>query len=336
MWSLISIDRFEILKWVDTVGSSTVLSCKNQHHLYLIALLITKSKNERVHHEDIAIYWLDYNYLSKPLNAFDKISLNNNIIPERSGSTASDDEDDDADDEDDTDGDNNGHSNPRKRKRKDSDDDDNNLPTKKQKLSNNTYTNYYNNNNNDDDSEDDNRINIEVGTGSGYLIAVGQTSLKTKTGWGLAFNPQHSGMFVTGNSDGSIACWDLNMIDNPHCMTKMGKLKKHKNASLPNVYMVESKIADRTFSDGPPFISRTRTDEYHWFEEFEKYGNWGTGSSCSMNQNLTNPDIMSLDWCSDSSQIFVSSSANGQISIWDRRSKTSKKKVSIMDMGYIT
>ena len=278
----------------------------------------------RSYHEDIAIYWLDYNYLSKPLDAFHKINKNN-VIPERSGCTISDDEDDE-DDDDDMDIDIN-NSKTRKRKRKRRRDSD--YPTKKQRLSDDDDED---DNNNDDNNNDDNLINIEVGTGSGYLIAVGQTSTKTKTGWGLAFNPSHSGMFITGNSDGSIACWDINMIDNPHCMTKMGKFKKQKNASDPNIYMKDSKIKDYKFNDGPPFISKTRTDEYHWFEEFEKYGNWGTGSS-SMNQNLTNPDIMSLDWCYDSSQIFVSSSANGRISIWDRRSKTSKKKPVLWTWG---
>ena len=280
----------------------------------------------RSYHEDIAIYWLDYNYLTKELNAFQKNNkkeINNNCIPERSGLTHSDDEDDD-------DYCDNNNNNKRKRKR-DNDDDDDNYPTKKQKLMNGNKSNNIDRDY-DDDDDDDKQIEVEVGTGSGYLIAVGQTSSKTKNGWGLAFNKHHSGMFITGNSDGSIACWDLNMIDNSNSMTKHGKFKKNKNASDANIYMKDSKIKNKTFNDGPPFISKARSEEYHWFEEFEKYAIWGSGSH-SMNQQLTNPDILSLDWCSDSSQIFVSSSGNGQISIWDRRSKIIKKKPVLWTWG---
>ena len=88
----------------------------------------------------------------------------------------------------------------------------------------------------------ENCMDIEVGTGHGYLIAVGQTSTKTKTGWALAFNPQHAGMFITGNSDGSIACWDLNMVDNKQSMTMHGKFKNNKNSAVPESYMKDSKV----------------------------------------------------------------------------------------------
>ena len=87
------------------------------------------------------------------------------------------------------------------------------------------------------------------------------------------------------------------------------------------------KIRGRSFNEGPPFISRQRADEYLWFEEFEKYGNWGIGSA------MTNPDVMSVDWCHDSANVFVSCTANGQICIWDRRSRSVKKKASLWTWG---
>jgi len=285
----------------------------------------------RSYHEDIAIYWLNYDYLATPLSAFDRIRKRtaNNTIPERSGLTHSDDEDSDDEDEQDDDVEMKASHNKHKRKRQDDSDSDQ-VPTKRQKLRY-KHANYLYADDSDDSDEDNNCMDIEVGTGAGYLIAVGQTSMKCKTGWGLAFNPQHAGMFVTGNSDGSIACWDLNMVDNAHCMNKMGKFKNKKNSADPTHYMRDSKIRNRTFNDGPPFISNDRCDEYHWFEEFEKYGNWG--SPHIMNQQYTNPDVLDLDWCSDSSQIFVSCSGNGQISIWDRRSRAVKKKPVLWTWG---
>eukprot|EP00483_Globobulimina_turgida_P003391 UN03397 len=140
-------------------------------------------------------------------------------------------------------------------------------------------------------------MDITVGTGEGYLIAVGQTSSKTKTGWGLAFNYQHSGMFITGNSDGSIACWDLNMVDNAQCMSKMGKFKNKKHSCDANMYMKDSKICGRVFEDGPPFITRQCAEEYHWFEEFEKYGAWNSNGIQSGNHDSAQIFVMSLDWC---------------------------------------
>eukprot|EP01083_Nonionella_stella_P022689 62723_1 len=250
----------------------------------------------RSYHEDIAIYWMNYNHLRSPLNAFEKHKQN--VIPERSGLSLSDDEEDE---------DNDIQMKTRKRKRN----GDEQYPNKKHKP--NTY------------EEEDNNMDIEVGTPYGHLIAVGQTSTKTKTGWGLAFNHQHPGMFVTGNSDGSIACWDLNMIDNSQCMNKLGKFRNKKHSADPMYYMKDSKIRNKRFADAPPFITQKHPDEYHWFEEFEKYGTW--------NGNNTNPDIMSLDWCHDSSNIFVSSTANGQISIWDRRSQQVKKKPQLWTWG---
>merc|ERR1712130_740671 len=177
-----------------------------------------------------------------------KHKKNNNLIPERSGCTLSDDEDMD------------NIIKNKKRKRPNHDNYDNDEhPTKRQKLSNIESMSM----DEDIESEEDmeNMMDIEVGTGHGYLIAVGQTSSKTKTGWALSFNPQHSGMFVTGNGDGSIAVWDLNMIDNKECMTKMGKFKNKKNSNDPQKYMKDSKIRHKTFNDGPPFITRQRSDE---------------------------------------------------------------------------
>ncbi len=139
----------------------------------------------RSYHEDIAIYWLNYNHLPKPLNAF-KNKNKNNIIPERAGNTAFD------------------NNNSLKRKRRIiRNDNNNNHPTKKQKLNNNNI-NTIMDEDSGSDSDSDSIIDVTVGTDSGYLVAVGQTSSKTKTGWGLSFNKQHSGMFITGNNDGSI------------------------------------------------------------------------------------------------------------------------------------
>eukprot|EP00483_Globobulimina_turgida_P006224 UN06234 len=44
-------------------------------------------------------------------------------------------------------------------------------------------------------------------------------------------------------------------------------------------------------------------------------------------------DVMSLDWCHDSAQIFVSSSNNGQISIWDRRCVKVRKSPQLWTWG---
>ncbi len=127
-----------------------------------------------------------------------------------------------------------------------------------------------------------------------------------------------------------VLCWDLNMIDNSNCMTKMGKFKNKKHSCDPNIYMKHSKILNKNFNNGPPFITQQKCDEYHWFEEFEKYGIWNQNNG---NQNQNNANIMSLDWCYDSDQIFVSSSNNGKISIWDRRNKQIKKKPQLWTWG---
>lgn len=199
----------------------------------------------RSYHEDIAIYWMDFNHLPTPLDAFKDSKHSNNAFPERSGLTLSDDEEEEEEEADHhTKGDQDGdihmkqgkHS--RKRKTRSGDRDDRRYPTKRQKVQY-TAPNYPDL----DEDEFENCMDIEVGAGNGYLIAVGQTSTKTKTGWALAFNPQHAGMFLTGNSDGSIACWDLNMVDNKQSMTMHGKFKHNsKNAASPEVYMKDSKV----------------------------------------------------------------------------------------------
>ena len=86
----------------------------------------------RSYHEDIAIYWMNYNHLPRPLHAFDKRKQQNNIIPERSGLSLSDDDEDEDDDVDMT---ANKH---RKRKRKQQHSSNNQQATKKQKLSHNS------------------------------------------------------------------------------------------------------------------------------------------------------------------------------------------------------
>ena len=202
----------------------------------------------RSYHEDIAIYWMDYNHVPTPLDAFQHSKHSNNTFPERSGLSLSDDEEEEDQIHPNTNGDHDGdihmkqgqhrRLNRKRKTRSGSDRDDRSYPTKRQKVQY-TAPNYPDL----DADEFENCMDIEVGAGNGYLIAVGQTSTKTKTGWALAFNPQHSGMFLTGNSDGSIACWDLNMVDNKQSMTMHGKFKQNcKNAASPEVYMKDSKV----------------------------------------------------------------------------------------------
>ena len=134
----------------------------------------------RSNHEVIAIYWLDFDRMPRPLRAFDDIKAQS-TFPERSGLSLSDDDDSDCDMD---------SSRTCKRAEKH---DAHDPPTKRQKLKLRGDS--------DSDEEED---PVEVGAGHGYLVAVGQTSLKTKTGWALAFNAVRAGLLATGNSDGSI------------------------------------------------------------------------------------------------------------------------------------
>jgi len=83
-----------------------------------------------------------------------------------------------------------------------------------------------------------------------------------------------------------------------------------------------SKIRNHSFSDGPPFISEA-DPKYLWFEEIEYFEN---------KNNAGNNAVLSVDWCSDSVSVFASSSANGHISIWDRRS-SERTKPALWTLG---